>query len=860
MSAIKHIHTQSYLVMVLCGTIAVNQLRKLMKKALFNVTPTPLTYVSLFSGAGIGCHGLTTAGFSCVATVELLSRRLDIQKINNKCQYTTGYICGDMGLEKTRNQIFDEVDKWKVHHANNIDVVIATPPCQGMSVCNHKKNNEQQRNSLVVSALETVKQIAPKIFIIENTALFLKTVCTLPDGAKMLIGDAIGHFLKDQYHIFPRKINLKNYGCPSSRTRTLVIGTSKKCRFSPITISPDWVPEKTLHEVIGDLPPLLKMGEISPHDVLHSFKPYSEHMRTWIADLSEGQSAFEQKFASKRPHRIVCGKRQENKNLNGDKYRKQRWDAPPPCIHTRNDILSSQNTVHPSDDRVFSIREIMRMMSIASDFKWHSVSTDKISTWSELKKQKFLKSHEMNIRQCIGESAPPNVIYQIAHKVALCLRDNAESRRQSENQKLSQVHFVRKQIKTKDSLVESLLTQIEKANISREKHAAYYTAPLPAFKLLEMLPNLRASKKIKILEPAAGIGRLLHFLPNLMADFEQVDIDAMDIDDAMLDIARVITGKMDTPPHIKINYQSGDFLTHRFVKKYDLIVSNPPFGRMDATKAAIYKKHLPNTGSPDVFSFFLTKSLDLAKHVVIISPKSILGTPGFKTLRNEINAKHAIRKICDFGETAFDGVKIETIVMHIETNCRQKPQDIVHVESVPMNFCVQQHAEYIFDAKFPYWVIYRNTEFDHTMRKMKMGVFRAFRDRQISKCHMRNSGNALVIKSRNIDSVQAKFTGHESYICDPDKFTAHRFMNRQDVLLVPNLTYNPRACRMPKNCIPDGSVAVLYPRNGAGKISDTSVRFFASDEFRRFYRTARNHGTRGLNIDANSVFFFGVKK
>jgi DNA (cytosine-5)-methyltransferase 1 len=41
---------------------------------------------------------------------------------------------------------------------------------------------------------------------------------------------------------------------------------------------------------------------------------------------------------------------------NGDKYKRQYWNKVAPCIHTRNDILSSQNTVHPVDDRVFSIR------------------------------------------------------------------------------------------------------------------------------------------------------------------------------------------------------------------------------------------------------------------------------------------------------------------------------------------------------------------------------------------------------------------------------------------------------------------------------------------------------------------------
>nr|WP_120929858.1 DNA cytosine methyltransferase [Helicobacter pylori] len=35
----------------------------------FNQT---LTYISLFSGAGVGCYGLLEEGFECVATNEIL--------------------------------------------------------------------------------------------------------------------------------------------------------------------------------------------------------------------------------------------------------------------------------------------------------------------------------------------------------------------------------------------------------------------------------------------------------------------------------------------------------------------------------------------------------------------------------------------------------------------------------------------------------------------------------------------------------------------------------------------------------------------------------------------------------------------
>jgi len=38
------------------------------------------------------------------------------------------------------------------------------------------------------------------------------------------------------------------------------------------------------------------------------------------------------------------------------------------------------------------------------------------------------------------------------------------------------------------------------------------------------------------------------------------------------------------------------------------------------------------------------------------------------------------------------------------------------------------------------------------------------------------------------------------------------------------------------------------------------LEYFASEEFRKFYMIARNLGTRSLNIDSNSVFYFGILK
>lgn len=128
------------------------------------------TYISLFSSAGVGCYGFKMNGFECIATDEIIERRLNVQKFNHKCKYDSGYICGDITDKATKDHLFREVNRWKrTENINNVTVVIATPPCQGMSVANHKKaENEIIRNSLVIESIKIIEEINPLFFIFEK--------------------------------------------------------------------------------------------------------------------------------------------------------------------------------------------------------------------------------------------------------------------------------------------------------------------------------------------------------------------------------------------------------------------------------------------------------------------------------------------------------------------------------------------------------------------------------------------------------------------------------------------------------------------------------------------------------------------
>lgn len=72
-----------------------------------------MTYISLFSSAGVGCYGFHMEGFECVATNELLSRRMDVQRVNKKCKLNSGYIPGDITQSAIKQKIYDEIDKWE---------------------------------------------------------------------------------------------------------------------------------------------------------------------------------------------------------------------------------------------------------------------------------------------------------------------------------------------------------------------------------------------------------------------------------------------------------------------------------------------------------------------------------------------------------------------------------------------------------------------------------------------------------------------------------------------------------------------------------------------------------------------------
>ncbi len=826
------------------------------------------TYISLFSSAGVGCYGFKLENFDCVATNELISRRLDVQKYNNKCKYESGYICGDITEDNIKSELYSQIDLWKeTENVSRIDVVIATPPCQGMSVANHKKSStEIIRNSLVIESIKIIKKINPRFFIFENVPAFMKTICTDIDGIDKPIAEAIENNLGLEYSYVSRIINFKNYGACSSRQRTLVIGVSKDYadEVSPFELYPDLVEEKTLRQVIGDLKPLSELGEIDENDIYHSFRAYPEHMRAWISELKEGESAFDNADDSKKPHQIIDGKIVINQRKNGDKYRRQYWDKVGPCIHTRNDQLASQNTIHPRDDRVFSIRELMLMMTVPKSFKWVDAELDTLNQLPVTQKRELLKKEEIKIRQSLGEAVPTVIFQSIARKIADVLRhqpmNTATVNKIVRDYDLSDSERLKSFIAENSlSLSTTTLGKIaEMANTGRTDNAAFFTSKTLITEMMKSLPDTE-QETIRILEPSVGVG---NFIPLIIKKFEgkKLIIDVVDIDKRSLEIAELLLARYDIPDNSTINYIADDFLLHNFEERYDYVIGNPPFYKMKADNPLlnVYRKKAVNKDTTNICSFFLDKAMRIGNYIALVFPKFLLNTPEFAKTRDYLSEK-AVECIIDFGEKGFPGVLVETVAIFVNNLSRPMHTRVI---SMTNGINILQQQSYIFDKKLPYWIIYRNSEFDNICRKLDFNVFEVFRDRQITNKLLSETGDIRVLKSRNI-SDDGKYVidieGYDSYISysSAKSLSVYEFLQREDVYLTPNMTYKPRMMRKPKGTLVNGSVAILIPKDGVVP-SEEQMEYFSTPEYRSFYQIARNYQTRSLNVDACSVFFYGL--
>lgn len=346
--------------------------------------------LSLFASAGIAEMNLKKCGINFKVANELIPIRA---KTHEAWHPDCKMICGDITNEDIKQEII------KASLKEKIDFVLATPPCQGVSLIGKNKTNEEmlgdQRNFLIFHAFEVIDKIEPKIVIIENVDRFLTMKFPFDNGLyniEYIVRKKYG--LK--YTINVNVYNAQDYGVPQSRKRLVIVMYNNQFTFEE--------PRKqkiiTVREAIGDLPSL-ESGQTSNIKNHNARKHIPEHIECML-HTPTGHSAFE--------NEVYFPKNKNGERLKGYSatYKRIDWDKPAPTITMRNDAISSQSNVHPgrlldnglySDARVLTIRELFILSSINPDLDIPSFVSDS------------------QVRYMIGEAVPPKLLEEICKNI-----------------------------------------------------------------------------------------------------------------------------------------------------------------------------------------------------------------------------------------------------------------------------------------------------------------------------------------------------------------------------------------------------------------------------------------------------------
>ena len=385
-----------------------------VKKFLEKVRPESTrdrTAVSLFSGAGLSDLGYEMAGFKFLVQVEVDRRRAAIGADNfPNSKWIPGNVCTN----------HDEVaEAYRAATSDPLDLLVATPPCQGMSSSNPSRGKRQtpkaealeEKNRLILEVIPIAELLKPRIIVAEN----VRQVVTLEveyEGTRGRIIDLLRDGLSD-YQIFPGVVNAADYGIPQIRRRALVVAVRKNEPWlesaalqnltpwpSPTHSEqsnngvPRWVSIQEWFEAMEyeTLDAKSKDAARGEHP-LHYVPAYARDRYLQVSEIPphSGRSAYENDACPSCKYSPVeldlvwcpeCSGVMRNRpyvERNGQpslikgfksSYRRMSPNRPAYTVTTNSSHVGSDFKIHPWENRVLSIMECADLQTVPRFYDW----------------------------------------------------------------------------------------------------------------------------------------------------------------------------------------------------------------------------------------------------------------------------------------------------------------------------------------------------------------------------------------------------------------------------------------------------------------------------------------------------------
>lgn len=372
--------------------------------------------LSLFANIGVAEAYLESIGVNVVIANEFIERRANLySKIYPNCHM----ICGDI----TDSLVFEQIVSESI--SKEIDIIIATPPCQGMSTAGQQAADDF-RNTLICPVISAIKRIQPKYVFLENVPMFLNTSIYV-DGEYILIPDLLDRELSNEYNIRKYVIDTADYSVPQTRDRAIILMTRKNCGLREWLLPPKDLVRVTMKDAIGSIPSIDPyVTDISDDERRKLFPEYEEKKKRALAishwnmppehiyrqviammHTPTGCTAFDNKK--------YYPKKEDGTPVKGyhNTYKRQNWDTAAYTVTMDNRKISSQNNVHPgrylgkdengddiySDARTLTLYEIMRIMSLPEDWPVP------------------VNTSEAFLRRIIGEGIPPLFVKKVFQNI-----------------------------------------------------------------------------------------------------------------------------------------------------------------------------------------------------------------------------------------------------------------------------------------------------------------------------------------------------------------------------------------------------------------------------------------------------------